>query len=92
MYVLIAYDIANKKRLRKVARLLESHGVRVQKSVFECRIGPTQLSDLLGTVKPLIKPREDRIHIYRICENCRPKFTAFGGCSHLPDEEKVLIY
>lgn len=33
MYV-IAYDIADEKRLRRVARLMERHATRVQKSVF----------------------------------------------------------
>lgn len=33
---LVLYDIADPKRLRKVAKFLESEGVRVQKSLFEC--------------------------------------------------------
>ena len=33
---LISYDIANAKRLRRVAKTLESYGTRLQFSVFEC--------------------------------------------------------
>ena len=34
MRYLIAYDIAHPKRLRHVARILEKHALRIQKSVF----------------------------------------------------------
>jgi len=34
MRFLIAYDIGDPKRLRRIARLMERHAVRVQKSVF----------------------------------------------------------
>ena len=91
MLLLIAYDIANQKRLRKVARLMQNYGVRVQRSVFECSLSPQRAARLIEKVKPLLKPREDRIHIYRICESCRPKFTAFGTGNYLPQDEKVLI-
>jgi len=33
--VVITYDITDEKRLRKVAKLLEQNGLRVQRSVFE---------------------------------------------------------
>jgi len=41
MMVLVSYDVstrdeAGRRRLRRVARLCENHGQRVQNSVFEC--------------------------------------------------------
>lgn len=33
-------DQAGRRRLRRVARLCQDHGVRVQYSVFECRLAP----------------------------------------------------
>ena len=43
MIVLICYDVAHdddtgKRRLRRIARLCESHGARVQYSLFQCDI------------------------------------------------------
>ena len=43
MLVVIAYDVSTDsaggaKRLRRVARLCETHGARVQFSVFECKL------------------------------------------------------
>lgn len=91
MYLLITYDIVDRKRLYKVARLMRRYGVRVQKSVFECRLQAAQLQDLLGEIKPILKIKEDRIHVYRICESCQPKCTGFGGSAHLLAEQAVLI-
>ncbi|MBM3855222.1 MAG: CRISPR-associated endonuclease Cas2, partial [Verrucomicrobia bacterium] len=38
MLTLIAYDVTDAKRLHKVAKVCEDWGVRVQYSVFECRL------------------------------------------------------
>jgi CRISPR-associated protein Cas2 len=45
MMVLVSYDVstrddAGRRRLRRVARLCEDHGQRVQNSVFECLVDP----------------------------------------------------
>ena len=34
MLVVVAYDIADKRRLRRVMKLMENYGSRRQKSVF----------------------------------------------------------
>ena len=38
MLTLLAYDIADPKRLSRVAKVCEDYGVRVQYSVFECHL------------------------------------------------------
>ena len=45
MKFIIAYDIANPRRLRKVAKRLEQCAVRVQKSVFVYHGTRKQLAD-----------------------------------------------
>ena len=42
----VAYDSPNTKRRRKLAKLLEGYGERLQLSVFECRLQPHQLQRL----------------------------------------------
>ncbi len=47
MFVLVSYDVSTtdksgQKRLRKVARLCQNYGQRVQFSVFECIVDPAQ--------------------------------------------------
>lgn len=43
---MIAYDSPSNKRRRKLAKLLEGYGERLQGSVFECRLQPHQLRRL----------------------------------------------
>lgn len=70
MFFLVAYDIADQRRLKKVAKLMEAYGTRVQRSVFECDLSQTMLNVLVYQLKALIKPRRDRVHVYRFCAAC----------------------
>jgi CRISPR-associated protein Cas2 len=51
---LIAYDIANPKRLRRVIKIMESYGERLQYSVFLCDLSGMELTswetDILAVV------------------------------------------
>ena len=58
---LIAYDIAHRKRLYRVAKVMEDYGTRVQRSVFECRLDARRLQQLLERLKPVLKRREDKV-------------------------------
>jgi CRISPR-associated protein Cas2 len=47
MLTLVCYDVntetaAGRRRLRRVARVCESTGQRVQKSVFECQVNQAE--------------------------------------------------
>ena len=70
MDVLISYDIADTegegaRRLRKVAQVCEKYGVRVQLSVFECRLSPSRMARMLGEVQDVIDERVDSVIVYR---------------------------
>lgn len=43
----ITYDISDDRRRRRIARLLEEVGTRVQFSVFELRVSDRKLGDLI---------------------------------------------
>ena len=57
MRFLIAYDIADPARLRRVARFLEKRALRCQKSVFHFRGDATVLTKLLDELTPLLAKR-----------------------------------
>ncbi len=67
--VVLIYDITDARRLRRVAKLCEAYGVRVQKSVFELRLRHGQLEALQTAMRDLIDTHEDRVRYYRICGN-----------------------
>lgn len=66
MLFLIAYDIADPKRLREVAHCLERYAERVQKSVFLFEGEPERLRGVQLELLHLIDPHEDRIQAWPI--------------------------
>ena len=81
--VLVTYDVATdspqgRRRLRQVARACCAHGVRVQKSVFECRLSRAQLVILEASLRDLIEPGEDSVRIYRFRDGTRPALVTLG--------------
>ena len=61
----IAYDSPSNKRRRKLAKLLEGYGVRMQWSVFECRLRPHQLGRLRHGLERIAEP-PDRIRLWSL--------------------------
>ena len=61
---LIAYDIADPKRLGQVARYMCQHAYRVQYSVFVASLSSYQLDRLLFYLEEIIEPRWDDIRAY----------------------------
>ena len=62
---LVVYDISNEKRLRRIARILQRYGRRVQESVFECDTNGTRCEALREKLKKE-KREEDKIFIYHL--------------------------
>jgi CRISPR-associated protein Cas2 len=90
--VIVCYDVntetkEGRRRLRRVAKICESTGQRVQKSVFECQVNLMQLEELERTLLDQINPEQDCLRLYRLpdtkgCEvreHGRFKATDFDG-------------
>ncbi|MFD1828358.1 CRISPR-associated endonuclease Cas2 [Streptomyces desertarenae] len=71
MDLLLTYDVdttspAGRRRLRRVAKLCEGHGLRVQKSVFEIIADEKTLLKLLHDLDQIIDTDTDSIRLYRL--------------------------
>lgn len=71
MLVLVCYDVSTetkqgRRRLRRVAKVCESTGQRVQKSVFECKLDVAQFETLERELVAEINLLEDCLRLYRI--------------------------
>ena len=90
-----SYDVdtttpAGAKRLRKVAKVCESRGCRVQNSVFEVIVNPAQLVELQARLGSVIDSDKDSIRIYRLGSNWKPRITCMGKPLRF-EQENVLI-
>lgn len=75
---LIMYDISHPRRLAKVSKILLDYGIRVQCSIFEARIYPSELTQMLTRIKKVLKQDEDSFKVFHLCEKCSAKRQAFG--------------
>lgn len=71
MLVLVCYDVntetrEGQRRLRRVAKVCESTGQRVQKSVFECQVNLMQLEELERRLLAEINVAVDSLRLYRL--------------------------
>lgn len=71
MLVLVCYDVntetkAGRRRLRRVARVCEGVGQRVQKSVFECQVTMAQFEALERELLTEIDLGVDCLRFYRL--------------------------
>jgi CRISPR-associated protein Cas2 len=71
MDLLVTYDVETvtpqgQRRLRKVAKICEAYGHRVQKSVFEVVCRDTDKARLVAALQAAIDPTRDTIRIYRL--------------------------
>lgn len=66
MLRLVAYDIADPRRLRRIASVCEDFGVRVQKSVFEAWLDDHLFDRLWARLLETIEPAEDLIIAYSL--------------------------
>ena len=94
--MLITYDVATgdaagRRRLRRVARVCQDFGQRVQYSVFECQVDPAQWTMLRARLKSEIDEKTDSLRFYRLGANWRSRIEHIGSKeSYDPDEPLVF--
>lgn len=65
MNYLVAYDIVEPKRLKRVAKALLRYGIRIEKSVFLCDLEPSKLPKLRHDLLALGE-EDDTILIFQL--------------------------
>ena len=88
---LVAYDICNPKRLRKVAQTCEDFGFRRQYSVFLCRLTAHDLVRLKSRLYDIIKLDEDQVLFIPLCPRCIVQIEALGLPIEAHDAKDVVI-
>jgi CRISPR-associated protein Cas2 len=76
---LVCYDIKDDGIRTAVARVLETFGDRVQRSVFEVSVrSEANLRELVERLKTAVEDESD-IRLYRLCKNCREASRTIEG-------------
>lgn len=96
MLILVTYDVSTSstggtKRLRKVAKVCQNYGQRVQNSVFECIVDSTQYTKLKFELTEIIDDELDSLRFYRLGDNYKMKVEHIGTKEAI-DIDSPLIF
>lgn len=96
MLIIVTYDVstetkAGRKRLRRIAKVCESIGQRVQKSVFECRVDLMQYEELERRLLAEIDEQEDNLRLYRLTEPIKLHIKEYGNFKAVDFEGPLTI-
>lgn len=96
MMVLVAYDVqteadAGRRRLRKVAKICQDHGQRVQFSVFECVVDQAQWIALRGKLVSAIDSELDSLRFYFMGAEWRRRVEHVGAKPSWDPEGPLII-
>lgn len=83
MLVLITYDVGvisegGQRRLRRIAKVCQDYGMRVQNSVFECEVDPAQFVILKDRLTEIFDPEHDSLRFYFLGKKGRQKVEHVG--------------
>lgn len=96
MLVVITYDVnitqgSGAKRLRKISKLCERYGVRVQNSVFEVLVDSAQMAMLKSEIESVIDPQRDSVRFYRLGNSYKQKIGMIGKSRPIESGEPMLL-
>lgn len=88
---LIAYDIASPTRLRRVCKIMESYGDRLQYSVFISDLSPSELVHARAEVEQQMVLTEDSVVIVDLGSIDAAKFLFIGRHRALPTAGPIVV-
>ena len=96
MLIIVTYDVSTetregRRRLRRVAKVCESMGQRVQKSVFECQVNDMQREQLERALLAEIDETEDNLRFYRITEPTEIRVKQYGNFRSVDFEGPLFV-
>jgi len=96
MMVVVTYDVsteteAGRRRLRRVAKVCEDCGQRVQKSVFECWVDWEKWTRVKANLIGEIEPRSDSLRFYFLGDNWRRRVEHVGAKESYDPEGPLVV-
>lgn len=90
---IVAYDIADQKRWRRIFKLMKGYGEWVQLSVFQCRLTPAQHAELIALLDGIINHSDDHIILldFGPAGDISPRVVSLGKAEFTPIETHAVI-
>ncbi|MFZ5557580.1 MAG: CRISPR-associated endonuclease Cas2 [Pseudomonadota bacterium] len=90
---IVAYDIADPKRWRRIFRLMEGYGEWLQLSVFQCRMSMQRHAELIALLDGIIHHADDHVVLLDIgvAERVIPRVVSLGKTFNPVQREAVVV-
>lgn len=92
MEMIVAYDIADPRRLTKIAKIMLDYGRRVQKSIFEVSVSEAAFREMKTRIERTIVCEVDGVKYFPLCERCAGTVEIIGQGIYIdPDAEYEIV-
>lgn len=90
---IVAYDISDQKRWRRIFKLMKGYGEWVQLSVFQCRLSPRQHAELVALLDGVIHHTEDHVVLMDLglADNVTPRVVSLGKAEFQAIEHEPVV-
>ncbi len=88
---LVFYDIRDTKRWRRIYRKLKGYGIRVQYSVFRCRLSERSMQRMRWELEKILD-KEDDLMVIRLCPRCASDILLRSPKDDNPFEQEELPF
>jgi CRISPR-associated protein Cas2 len=92
MNMIVAYDIADPKRLYRVAKIIKDYGFRVQKSIFEVKLNNKKFLEMKARIESEIQMDEDGVKYFPLCEKCAGTLENIGNGIFIDPDREYYVY
>lgn len=92
MNMIVAYDIANPRRLNRVAKIIKDYGFRVQKSIFEVRVDERRFREMKSRIENEIEFAEDGVKFFPLCEKCAGTLENIGNGIFVDPDREYYVF
>jgi len=89
--MIVAYDIANPRRLVRIARIMKDYGRRVQKSVFEVDLTESRFQEMKRRAERTMNLGEDGVKYFPLCGRCSEILVVLGQGAPTGGDGAVVI-
>lgn len=96
MMVLVSYDVAvsdktGPRRLRRIAKICQNNGQRVQFSVFECIVEPAQWTVMRQQLLDAMDVEQDSLRFYFLGANWKRRVEHVGAKESVDQEGPLIV-
>lgn len=90
---IVAYDISDQKRWRRLFKLMNGYGEWLQLSVFQCRLDPRRLAELKVGIAEIIRQGHDHVLIVDLgpADSVKPKVFSLGKAFNAVERKPVIV-